>query len=124
MALPEFTHQLRLPLHVLSTVVGALQERSLVQLSGDDPPLLLLARDPSTISVTQVLDAVRSAGEDRFFSPEELPAPTSVDQVINQMRAALEAATDPISLRDLAAEALSSDTLAPPNTLAEPKPHS
>lgn len=123
MALPEFTHQLRLPLHVLSTVVSALQERALVQLSGDDPPLLLLARDPSLISVTQVLDAVRCAGEERFFSPEELPAPASVDQVLDQMRAALEAVASPISLRDLASETLPHVALTPAHSTVDSEPH-
>ena len=101
-SLPEFTHQMRLPLHVLSTVVSALQNSTLLQLSGDDPPLLLPARDPSLISVTQVLDAVRSAGEDRFFSPDELPTPAAVDQVLGQMRAAIESVAGHISLRELA----------------------
>lgn len=101
-SLPEFTRQLRVPMHVLSTVVNALQDSDLLLQSADDPPLLLPARDPSLISVMQVLDAVRSAGEARFFSPHELPTPESVERVLDHMRAAAEAAAGHISLRDLA----------------------
>ncbi len=101
-SLPEFTQQLRVPMHVLSTVVNALQDSELLLQTADDPPLFLPARDPSLISVTQVLDAARSAGEARFFSPDELPTQTPVEQVLDQIRAAVEAAAGTISLRDLA----------------------
>ncbi len=99
----DFTNSLRVPLHVLSTVITSLQEIDLLQQSGDHPPLLLLPRDPSLISVTHVLNAVRSFGEDRFFSPDELPAPDAVDQVLDQVRSAIESAAGHITLRDLAA---------------------
>ena len=101
-SLPEFTQQLRVPMHVLSTVVKALHDNELLLQSADDPPLFLPARDPSLISVIQVLDAIRSAGEARFFSPDALPTSAPVEQVLDQMRAAMEAAAGSISLRDLA----------------------
>jgi len=101
-SLREFTQLLRVPMHVLSTVVTALQDNKLLLQTADDPPLFLPARDPSLISVTQVLDAVRCAGEARFFSPDELPTPAPVDQVLAQIRSAVEATAGAISLRDLA----------------------
>lgn len=101
-SLPEFTRQLRVPMHVLSTVVDALQDSALLRQTADDPPLFLPARDPALISVTQVLDAVRSAGEARFFSPHELPTPAPVDEVLDKIRAAVETAAGSVSLRDLA----------------------
>jgi membrane protein len=101
-SLPEFTRLLRVPMHVLSTVVNALQDSELLLQTADDPPLFLPARDPSLISVTQVLDAVRSAGEARFFAPHELPTLAPVEQVLEKLRAATEATAGSISLRDLA----------------------
>ena len=101
-SLQEFTQQLRVPMHVLSTVVTALQDSDLLQQTGDEPPLYLPARDPSMISVTQVLNAVRSAGEARFFSPKELPTPAPVDEVLDKISATVEAAAGSVSLRDLA----------------------
>ena len=103
-SLPEFTQLLRMPMHVLATVVTALQDNELLLQTADDPPLFPPARDPSLISVTQVLDAIRSAGEARFFSPDELPTPAPVDQVLEQMRSAVEAAVGAVSLRDLAGQ--------------------
>lgn len=100
-SLPEFAQLLRVPMHVLSTVVAALQDKQLLLQTADDPPLFLPARDPSLISVMQVLDAIRCAGEARFLSPDELPTPASVDQALDQMRSAVEAAVGAVSLRDL-----------------------
>jgi membrane protein len=101
-SLEQFTQQMRMPMHVLSTVVTALQDNELLQQTGDDPPLYLPARDPSMISVTQVLNAVRSAGEARFFSPDKLPTPAPVDEVLEKIRTAVETAAGSVSLRDLA----------------------
>ena len=52
--------------------------------------------------MTQVLDAIRCVGEANFFSPDELPTPASVDQVLAKIRFTVEAAAGSISLRDLA----------------------
>ena len=122
-SLPEFTQQLRVPMHVLSTVVTALQDSELLLQTSDDPPLFLPARDPSLISVTQVLDAVRNAGEDRFFSPHELPTPDSVDQVLNQVRAAVESAAGHISLRDLAEQPDTGVEALPGEPTSRTEPH-
>jgi membrane protein len=101
---PEFTRLLGVPMHVLDTVLTALEGRQLVTQSADDPPLYLLARDPSLLSVAQVLDVVRSAGEVRFVSPDALPTMKSVDQVFDRMQAAVDASVGNISLRELAGQ--------------------
>jgi len=103
-SLPEFTQLLRMPMHVLATVVTALQDNELLLQTADDPPLFPPARDPSLISVTQVLDVIRCAGEAFFFSPDGLATPAPVDQVLEQMRSAVEAAVGAVSLRDLAGQ--------------------
>ncbi|MBE0621809.1 MAG: YihY/virulence factor BrkB family protein [Burkholderiales bacterium] len=100
----EFTRLLGVPMHALQTVLDALEQRQLVIQSTDDPPLYLPARDPSLISVTQVLDTVRAAGEERYFSPEGLPAPQPVDAVLERMRQAVESSVGDMTLRELAAQ--------------------
>jgi membrane protein len=115
-SLPEFTQLLRMPMHVLATVVTALQDNELLLQTADDPPLFLPARDPSLISVAQVLDAIRCAGEARFFSPDELPTPAPVGQVLDQMRSAVEAALGTVSLRDLADDGVVQKRLFSGNT--------
>ncbi len=101
-SLAEFTRVLGVPQHVLNSVLDALGERQLLVPLAQDPPRYLPARDPSTISVAQVLDAVRSAGESRFVSVEALPVPASVHGVLEQARAAVQATVGDISLRALA----------------------
>jgi membrane protein len=120
---PEFTRLLGVPLHVLNTVLEALESRALVVQSAEDPPLYLLARDPSLVSVAQVLDAVRSAGEARFVTPEALPTARPVDQVLVKMQSAVDSAVGSISLRELAAEDAASTAAqaSPPPQLTEPR---
>ena len=64
-------------------------------------PAYLPARDPSLVSVTQVLNTVRIAGEERFLSPDRLPAPQPVEEVLDSMQQAVESSVGDITLRDL-----------------------
>lgn len=100
-SLPEFTHLLGVPTLLLEPVLTALEERGLLVRSAADPPQYLPARDPALISVIQVLDAVRTAGEAHFFSPDALPTPPPVEQVLDQMQSAVASAVGAISLREL-----------------------
>ena len=98
----DFTRALGVPSHVLGVVLEALQARDLLALTADEPPLYLPARDPSCISVGQVLDAIRCAGETGFFAPSALPVTQPVAELINQMHAAVETSVGGITLRTLA----------------------
>lgn len=99
----DFTRLLGVPQHALQTVLDALERRQLVAQSTDDPPAYLPARDPALVSVTQVLDAVRAAGEDRYVSADALPAPLAVDALLGRMREAVESSVGDTTLRELAA---------------------
>ena len=119
-SLAEFVRLLGVPSHVLQSVLDALENRKLLLQSSDDPPLYLPGRDPALISVLQVLEAVRSAGEDRFCSPVGLQAPEAVDAALERMRQALESAVGGMSVRDLAARrSEAADTDRPPAHRAE-----
>ena len=65
---------------------------------------LICRARPSVISVTEVLETVRAAGEKRFLSPEGLPAPPAVNKVLKGMQQALAESVGGISLRELAAQ--------------------
>jgi len=106
-SLAEFTRELGVPMHVLNVVLDALQGRGLLVQSADDPPCYLLARDPSLINLAQVLDAVRTAGEERFVSPDAVLTTTPVDQALEKMQAAVDSAIGTTSLRELAAQVVS-----------------
>lgn len=97
----DFTRLLGVPMHVLTVVLEALQEGGLMVTSGDEPVRYLPARDPSVITVAQVMGAIRNAGEARFFSPSALPTAPSVSSVLDNMQSAAETAAGAISLREL-----------------------
>jgi membrane protein len=100
---PDLTRELRVPTHALQPVLDALERSALVARNADDPPACLPARDPSLITATQVLDAVRAAGEEDFVSASGLPAPPGVDDVLERMRGAVESSIGEVTLRELAA---------------------
>ena len=97
----EFKRLLGVPVHVLQTVLDALERQEFIVQNGDDPPAYLPARDPSLVTVTQVLNAMQIAGEERLLSPEKLPTPQPVEQVLNQIQRAVDSSVGDISLRDL-----------------------
>jgi membrane protein len=103
-SLPEFTRLLGVPMHALESVLAALERQDLVVQSTDDPPLYRPARDPSLISVAQLLQTVRAAGEERYLSPAALPASAPVDAIVDRLHDAVEASVGHLTLRDLAAQ--------------------
>ncbi len=101
LSVSEFKRILGVPVHVLQTVLDALERQEFIVQNGDDPPAYLPARDPSLVTVTQVLNTMQIAGEERLLSPEKLPAPQPVEQVLNQIQRAVDSSVGDISLRDL-----------------------
>ena len=97
----EFKRLLRIPVHVLQTVLDALERQEFIVQNGDDPPAYLPTRDPSLVTITQVLNTMRIAGEDHLLSPEMLLVPQPVEQVLDQVQRAVESSVGDISLRDL-----------------------
>ena len=108
----DFTRELGVPSHVLSVVLQALEARGLLALTADEPSHYLPARDPSLITVLQVLDAIRSAGEAGFFLPSALPATASANRLLQQVQSALESSVGHITLRDLARSKLAAEPAA------------
>ncbi len=102
--LRQLTQALSVPMHAVEVVFAALEQGKLLIKSNDDPPGYLPARDLGAISVRQLLEAVRSAGEDRFLNPASLPVSIPVAQVLARLDQALSAATANVTLRDLAAD--------------------
>ena len=61
----------------------------------------LPARDLGAISVKQLLDIVRSAGESGFLNPASLPVPERVEQVLQQIDSSLGTALETMTVIDL-----------------------
>ena len=100
------TQRMAVPMHTVDIVLDALEQGNLLVRTGDDPPAYLPARDLSAITVRQLLETVRAAGEDRFLNPAALPVSAPVDAVLTRMEQALSAATGTVTLKDLAGDPL------------------
>jgi len=123
--LRQLTQALNVPMHAVDVVLVALVQGQLLVKSNDDPPAYLPARDLGAISVEQLLEVVRSAGEDRFLNPAGLPVPAPVAQVLARLDQALNAAATDISLKDLAVDSRASPlgetaTTVRPNEVESP----
>jgi membrane protein len=103
--LQQLTQVLGVPMHAVQAVLEALEGRGVVARSAEDPPAFLLARDPSAITVGELLDGVRSAGEDRFLKPEALPVTPQVDRVLKQLDQTMHASLEQVTVKDLASSA-------------------
>ncbi len=103
--LQQLTQTLGVPMHAVQVVLDALESRGLLVLSGDDPPAFLPARDPSTITLGQLLESVRTAGEDRFLKPEALPVPPQVENVLARIGEAVNSSLADVTVKDLASRA-------------------
>lgn len=101
-SLAEFTRQFGVPMHSLQAVLGALERNQLLVQSNDDPARYLPARDPSIIPVMQILESVRTAGEEDFISPLGLPVPVPVDTVLGRLQQAVTSSVSELTMRDLA----------------------
>jgi membrane protein len=102
--LHQLTHALGVPMHAVQAVLEALARGGLLVESNDDPPGYLPARDLSSVSVKQLIDIIRAAGENRFLSPDSLPVPEEVAELIRRLNESADAALEGKSLRDLAAQ--------------------
>jgi membrane protein len=102
----QLTQGLGVPMHAVDVVLAALEQAKLLVESNDDPPAYLPARDLGAISVRQLLEAVRSAGEDRFLNPAGLPVSERVDQILTRLEQALNASMGSVTVKDLAADPL------------------
>jgi membrane protein len=114
------SHALHVPAHAVEEVLDALCAGGLLNESAGTPVRYLPARDVSEISVKQLLDLVRAAGEDSFLRPANLPVPPVLDELLQRVDRATAAALGDMSVKDLA--------LGPPvrsvrgAAMAEPNP--
>ncbi len=102
--LQALTERLGVPMHAVQVVVDALVAGGMLAPSHADPPAFLPARDLSALSVGELLMLVRTAGEDRFLSPEALPVAAPVQAAIARLEGGIGASLGNLSVASLAAE--------------------
>lgn len=103
--LHRLANQMAVPMHVIDSVLKALQQAELLKQTNDEPCAYLPGRDLATIPIESVLKTVRRVGEDGLLSPGALPLPESVDAIITRMEDAANLTVRGMSVKTLVDQA-------------------
>lgn len=95
---------LQVPRHAVQTVLNALRSAGFLAPIQQEPPAYMPARDLRTVSVAQLLEAVRRADEERSLNPEVLAVPESVDAAMERVERSIDEALGGLSVEELAAQ--------------------
>lgn len=98
---PALAARLNLPVAPLERLVAQLIGAGYLVETCDEPPQLIAARDNATVRVTELLDAVRAADENRFLNPARMAAVDAVDALVARIDAGRHALLGELTLRDL-----------------------
>jgi membrane protein len=109
---PGLTQRLGVPTYALQRVLDSLMHGGMLVQTGGDPPAYLPSRDIGSITLKDLLYAVRTAGEEQYLGPQSLPAPAEIESIMAKINAAIEDQVHALTLRDLVAPA--PETPAPP----------
>jgi len=93
---------LRMPTTALEPVIGAMRKHGLLLETADEPPCLVPARALDTVPIKELLDAIRTAGEESSLSADALYRVARVDQLMQSMDESLAGGLHGQTWRDLA----------------------
>lgn len=94
--------RLRVPIQALERLLRALEKASILVAVSGRSDAYVPARDPATLTVKEVLDVIRAAGEGRHFSYDNIISEPAVDEVCGDLDRAFDDALGDRTLRDLA----------------------
>lgn len=97
------TRRLSVPMRSLEIVLAAMRQRGLLIQTGNDPAAYVPARDVEAISLPELLDAVRTAGEEPPLNPVSLPASREIEPILRQIDQAAGESVRHLTLKDLIA---------------------
>jgi membrane protein len=101
-SLDTLARKLGVPVMSVEIVLAALQRAGYIADTADDPPLYIPARSFETISVKELLDSLRAAGEEPGQSAGILPHEAGVERLLARVDEAVDASLHGSSLRELA----------------------
>ena len=101
-SLAALAGRIGVPLGSVETVIDALMRAGIVTETADEPVRYLPARAFETISVKDLLDAVRTAEEGPSLAAETLPREPEVEILLARLDGAIDASLRGRTLRDLA----------------------
>ena len=96
----------------VETVLTAILRAGYITETADDPPHYLPARPFETITVKNLLDVMRTAGERASLSAERLPHEPEVERMLARVDDAVDATLRGHSLRELALAGVPPDKAA------------
>jgi len=94
--------QIRIPTTALESVIEAIRQRGLLLETADDPPCLIPARALESVTIKELLDAIRTAGEEPGLSAETMYSAERVNQLFQSMDESLSGTLHGQTWRDLA----------------------
>ncbi|HHJ16410.1 MAG TPA: YihY family inner membrane protein [Gammaproteobacteria bacterium] len=97
----ELVHHLGLPMQPIHNVLQLMVKSGFLSLTADEPPAYLPRRDIETITLRELYEVVRSAGENRLLTLQTLPHQAEVERAMRAVQQAVESQLDDVTLRDL-----------------------
>jgi len=94
-------HHLGLPMQPIHHVLQLMVKAGFLSETADEPPAYLPRRDIETITLTDLYEVVRSAGENRLLTLKTLPHQAEVEQTMVAVQEAVAAELGDRTLRDL-----------------------
>jgi membrane protein len=97
----SLVHHLGLPMQPVHHVLQLMVKSEFLAETSDEPPAYLPRRDVETITLSELYEVVRSAGENRFLSLKSFPHQRQVDKAMAAMQSAVRLELGEQTLKDL-----------------------
>jgi membrane protein len=95
------SQRLALPDLVIENVVDTLKKRNLILTVTEEPSGFIPARDPSTIALSEILEAIRTSPAEALPVDQQTLSVPAVDHLLERLHACSAQATEGVSLKDL-----------------------
>jgi membrane protein len=95
------SQRLALPDLVIENVVDTLKKRNLILTAMEEPSGFIPARDPSTIALSEILEAIRTSPAEALPVDQQTLSVPAVDHLLERLHACSAQATEGVSLKDL-----------------------
>src|SRR5690606_29938457 len=114
LAAAALARQLLIPSYAVRQVLDVMVARGLLVVTRDTPTTWVPARDFATVIAWEVIEAIRSDGEDQSFDVGRLPLQGQAGSLVEAYEAAMGEPLRAVSLRDLGLPGSAPVTPAPP----------
>jgi membrane protein len=117
----QLARELVTPDRVLDPVLASLQGARLIVPTSGPGPAYVPARDMDSILIVDVVQSVRSAGEDRYFNPLRVPVGPQVNTILDRTERAINEALHGTTVASLVQESDAPATVPRPDRKAVAK---